>query len=168
MPRPARRMRASAGAQAIISWIGYVRVSTAGQGRSGLGLDAQKEAVARHIATAGGHLVAEFQEIESGKRSDRPVLTAALAACRARRAVLIVAKLDTQNPRISGVPPSPPACSAQRRTGSGEISRPGLNRPRGASGPSRDRAGAWRAGGTAPAQAPVRAPRRGARSRDVA
>jgi DNA invertase Pin-like site-specific DNA recombinase len=87
-------MRASASAQAIISWISYIRVSTVGQGRSGLGLDAQKEAVARHIATAGGHLVAEFQEVESGKRSDRPVLTAALAACRARRAVLIVAKLD--------------------------------------------------------------------------
>ena len=75
-------------------FVSYLRVSTDSQGRSGLGLDAQRQAVAAHIAAAGGQLVAEFQEIESGKRADRPELTAALAACRTRRAVLVIAKLD--------------------------------------------------------------------------
>lgn len=72
----------------------HLRVSTESQGRSGLGLDAQRQAVAAHVAAAGGDLVAEFQEVESGKRSDRPQLAAALAACRTRRAVLVIAKLD--------------------------------------------------------------------------
>ena len=75
-------------------FVSYLRVSTDGQGRSGLGLDAQRQAVAAHVAAAGGQLVAEFQEIESGKRADRPQLAAALAACRTRRAVLVIAKLD--------------------------------------------------------------------------
>jgi DNA invertase Pin-like site-specific DNA recombinase len=75
-------------------FVSYLRVSTESQGRSGLGLDAQRQAVATHIAAAGGELVAEFQEVESGKRADRPQLAAALAACRTRRAVLVIAKLD--------------------------------------------------------------------------
>lgn len=75
-------------------FVSYLRVSTESQGRSGLGLDAQRQAVAAHVAAAGGELVAEFQEVESGKRSDRPQLAAALAACRTRRAVLVIAKLD--------------------------------------------------------------------------
>ena len=49
--------------------------------------------MATQIAQAGGELVAEFQEVESGKRADRPQLAAALAACRRRRAVLVIAKL---------------------------------------------------------------------------
>jgi DNA invertase Pin-like site-specific DNA recombinase len=64
------------------------------QGASGLGLEAQREAVARHVAAAQGVLVDEFQEIESGKKNDRPEIAAALAACRLRRATLIIAKLD--------------------------------------------------------------------------
>jgi DNA invertase Pin-like site-specific DNA recombinase len=72
----------------------YFRVSTDRQGRSGLGLDAQREAVARHISGAGGVIVAEFEEVESGKADDRPKLRAALRVCRARRATLIIAKLD--------------------------------------------------------------------------
>ena len=75
-------------------FVSYLRVSTESQGRSGLGLDAQRQAVAAHVAAAGGELAAEFQEVESGKRADRPQLTAALAACRTRRAVLVIAKLD--------------------------------------------------------------------------
>lgn len=75
-------------------FVSYLRVSTDSQGRSGLGLDAQRQAVAAHVAAAGGQFVAEFQEIESGKRTDRPQLAAALATCRIRRAVLIIAKLD--------------------------------------------------------------------------
>ncbi len=50
--------------------------------------------MAAHVAQAGGELVAEFQEVESGKRADRPQLAAALAACRTCRAVLVIAKLD--------------------------------------------------------------------------
>lgn len=74
--------------------VAYYRVSTDRQGRSGLGLEAQREAVARYVASSGGKIIAEFEEIESGKRAARPQLAAALGACRARRAVLIVAKLD--------------------------------------------------------------------------
>jgi DNA invertase Pin-like site-specific DNA recombinase len=69
-------------------------VSTAQQGASGLGLEAQREAVARHVAGAAGVIVAEFTEIESGKKNDRPQIAAALAACRLRRATLVIAKLD--------------------------------------------------------------------------
>ena len=47
-----------------------------------------------HVDQAGGRLAAEFQEVESGKRADRPQLAAALASCRTRRAVLVIAKLD--------------------------------------------------------------------------
>ena len=75
-------------------FVSYLRVSTESQGRSGLGLGAQRQAVAAHVASAGGEVVAEFQEVESGKRADRPQLAAALAACRTRRAVLVIAKLD--------------------------------------------------------------------------
>lgn len=76
------------------AFIAYYRVSTAQQGSSGLGLEAQRDAVARHIASTGGRLVDEFEEIESGKRNDRPQIAAALAACRSKRAVLVIAKLD--------------------------------------------------------------------------
>jgi DNA invertase Pin-like site-specific DNA recombinase len=74
--------------------IAYYRVSTEQQGRSGLGLEAQKAAVAKHVAATGSRLIEEYEEVESGKRSDRPQLAKALAACRARRATLIIAKLD--------------------------------------------------------------------------
>ena len=76
------------------AFIAYFRVSTQAQGRSGLGLDAQQEAVARHVASVGGLVVQSFTEVESGKRDDRPQLAAALAACRTQGAVLLVAKLD--------------------------------------------------------------------------
>jgi DNA invertase Pin-like site-specific DNA recombinase len=64
------------------------------QGRSGLGLDAQRDAVMRHVASHDGELVADFCEIESGKRSDRPQLAAAIAAAKKAKATLIIAKLD--------------------------------------------------------------------------
>jgi DNA invertase Pin-like site-specific DNA recombinase len=75
-------------------FVAYYRVSTDKQGRSGLGLDAQREAVARQAVAAGGPVVAAFEEVESGRRGDRPQLAAALAECRARRATLLIAKLD--------------------------------------------------------------------------
>lgn len=72
----------------------YYRVSTDRQGASGLGLDAQRQAVHRHIG-ASGQLVAEYTEIESGRRhTNRPQLLAALEECRKRRAVLLIARLD--------------------------------------------------------------------------
>jgi DNA invertase Pin-like site-specific DNA recombinase len=75
-------------------FVAYYRVSTDRQGRSGLGLDAQRDAVMRHLASHDGELVADFCEIESGKRSDRPQLTASIAAAKKAKATLIIAKLD--------------------------------------------------------------------------
>lgn len=74
-------------------FIAYYRVSTDRQGQSGLGLDAQRAAVLRHI-TGDSELIAEFTEIESGKKNDRPELAAALAACKKQKAKLVIAKLD--------------------------------------------------------------------------
>lgn len=74
------------------SFVAYYRVSTDRQGRSGLGLDAQRQAVATYLK--GATLAAEFTEVESGKRSDRPQLAAALQACRLYGARLVIAKLD--------------------------------------------------------------------------
>lgn len=75
-------------------FVSYLRVSTAQQGRSGLGVEAQREAVAAYLNGGKWTLVAEFVEIESGKRADRPELAKALALCRAHRAALVVAKVD--------------------------------------------------------------------------
>lgn len=75
-------------------FVSYLRVSTAKQGASGLGLEAQRSAVAQHVAGCSGSLALELIEVESGRRRDRPQLAAALAACRAHHAVLLVAKLD--------------------------------------------------------------------------
>ena len=76
-----------------MQYIAYYRVSTDRQGRSGLGLDAQRAAVAAHLPGRGEQL-AEFIEIESGRKNDRPQLAAALALCRQKKARLIIAKLD--------------------------------------------------------------------------
>ncbi len=76
------------------NFIAYYRVSTARQGRSGLGLDAQRAAVLGYLNGGSWSLIEEFTEIESGKRNDRPQLAAALAACRLHRATLVIAKLD--------------------------------------------------------------------------
>src|SRR6266446_5650625 len=76
------------------AFVAYFRVSTDSQSISGLGLEAQREAVARHVGAGGGTIVASFEEVESGKKNDRPQIAAALAVCRARHATLIIAKLD--------------------------------------------------------------------------
>lgn len=75
-------------------FVSYLRVSTAGQGRSGLGVEAQRQAVEAYLNGGKWALVEEFVEIESGKRADRPELAKALALCRAHRAALVVAKVD--------------------------------------------------------------------------
>ena len=92
MPRRAAARVYSA--PGVPRFVFLLRVSTQQQGASGLGLDVQRQAVSRHVAAAQGVLVAEFTEIESGKKNDRPEIAAALAACRLRHAILIIAKLD--------------------------------------------------------------------------
>src|SRR4051812_26106946 len=76
----------------------YCRVSTKAQGRSGLGLDAQREALVRFAAAEGFEVAREFVEVETGKGADaldrRPELAAALAEARRRRCPVAVAKLD--------------------------------------------------------------------------
>ncbi len=74
------------------TYVAYYRVSTAKQGKSGLGIEAQQAAVQKFIGE--GTLLAEFYEVESGKKDDRPELMKALEWCRLTRSVLIVAKLD--------------------------------------------------------------------------
>src|SRR4030081_1732586 len=78
--------------------VAYLRVSTAQQGKSGLGIEAQREAIARFVETQGFNLVGEFTEVETGKGADaldrRPQLAAALAQARKAKCPVIVAKLD--------------------------------------------------------------------------
>jgi DNA invertase Pin-like site-specific DNA recombinase len=81
-PRAARR------------FVAYYRVSTDRQGQSGLGLEAQRKAIADYLNGGAWELVSEFTEIESGKKSDRPELTLAIEACRKHKARLVIAKLD--------------------------------------------------------------------------
>ena len=78
--------------------VAYIRVSTAKQGKSGLGLEAQRAALATFAKAEGMEIVAEYVEIETGKGSDalerRPQLAAALAKARKLKCTVIVAKLD--------------------------------------------------------------------------
>ena len=75
-------------------FVSYLRVSTAKQGNSGLGIEAQRAAVTAYLYGGDWQLVAEFVEIESGSRSDRPELARAFSACRVHGARLVIAKLD--------------------------------------------------------------------------
>jgi DNA invertase Pin-like site-specific DNA recombinase len=78
--------------------VAYYRVSTARQGRSGLGIEAQREAIRRFVGANAFEIVAEFVEVETGKGADaldrRPQLAAALAAAKAAKCSVVVAKLD--------------------------------------------------------------------------
>lgn len=74
--------------------IAYYRVSTEEQGRSGLGLEAQRQAVLSLCNGRGWEVIAEHTEVESGKRADRPALIAAMHHAKVTGAVLVVAKLD--------------------------------------------------------------------------
>jgi DNA invertase Pin-like site-specific DNA recombinase len=75
-------------------FISYLRVSTARQGVSGLGIEAQRESVLNFLNGGRWTLVQEVVEIESGKRNDRPAIAEALRLCRLHRATLVIAKLD--------------------------------------------------------------------------
>jgi DNA invertase Pin-like site-specific DNA recombinase len=75
-------------------FVAYYRVSTAEQGRSGLGLEAQRASVTNYLNGGNWSLIGEFVEVESGKVNDRPQLAAAMAQCRLTGAKLVIAKLD--------------------------------------------------------------------------
>lgn len=75
-------------------FVTYYRVSTQRQGRSGLGLEAQKAAAEQFLRQRGAIEVASFKEVESGKVNARPQLAAALLRCKQSHATLLVAKLD--------------------------------------------------------------------------
>lgn len=82
------------GLQAPRLAVGLIRVSTAEQGQSGLGLEAQQASIRSFVAAQGWTLVAEFSDIASGKDDSRPGFQAALARCRQLDAVLVAARLD--------------------------------------------------------------------------
>ena len=77
-----------------MKFIAYYRVSTVKQGQSGLGLEAQKAAVADYLKSNTGDLVTEYTEVQSGSKDNRPELQAALRQCRLTGATLLIAKLD--------------------------------------------------------------------------
>lgn len=74
--------------------VAYYRVSTERQGRSGLGLDAQRQAVEQYARQHGARVLESFTEVESGKRDDRPELARALLLAKVTGATLVIAKLD--------------------------------------------------------------------------
>ena len=75
-------------------YVAYYRVSTDKQGASGLGLEAQRDEVLRYLNGGSWDLISEFTEVESGRKSRRPELEAAIAMCKKHKATLVVAKLD--------------------------------------------------------------------------
>lgn len=79
---------------AVQPFISYLRVSTQRQGQSGLGLEAQRQAVGDYVRSVGGEIVEEFVEVESGSIRDRPILLQSIALCKKQRAVLVLARLD--------------------------------------------------------------------------
>src|SRR6056297_1234555 len=74
--------------------VSYIRVSTDKQGRSGLGLEAQRAAIAAYAKTANAVTISEYQEVESGRNNARPELEKALRAARVHGAKVVIAKLD--------------------------------------------------------------------------
>ena len=80
------------------NFVSYLRMSTQKQGRSGLGLEAQRAAVDTFLNGGRWTIVEEFVETESGKRDDRPALQLALTSCRIHNATLLIAKLDRLSP----------------------------------------------------------------------
>lgn len=85
------------------TFVTYLRVSTNRQEQSGLGVEAQREAVQRYASIAGTEIVAEFVETESGAKSNRPRLAQALATCRRTKSTLLLARLDRLSRSLSFV-----------------------------------------------------------------
>lgn len=75
------------------TYVAYFRISTQKQGRSGLGLEAQRTAVKAYLANRG-IMIAQFTDVESGKKTDRPQLLAAIQFCKQKGSMLLIAKLD--------------------------------------------------------------------------
>jgi DNA invertase Pin-like site-specific DNA recombinase len=75
-------------------FVAYYRASTSKQGINGLGMNAQRDAVARYLNGGDWKLIAEFAEVESGKRNNRQEMEKAIALCRKEGATLLIAKLD--------------------------------------------------------------------------
>ena len=84
-----------------MKFVAYYRVSTKRQGKSGLGLEAQQHAVMRHVDSSNGKLVGVFNEVESGRKNNRPELKEALALAKKNKATVIIAKLDRLGRRAS-------------------------------------------------------------------
>lgn len=82
-------------------FIAYLRVSTQRQGQSGLGLEAQREAVEQYAVRVSEPILGTFTEIESGAQKDRPELAAALRECRRTKSVLLIARLDRLSRSLS-------------------------------------------------------------------
>lgn len=78
----------------MADYVAYLRVSTEEQGRSGLSLEAQREAIQRFLRKGDRLIAPEFVEVQSGRKDDRPELMKALAHVRLTRSTLLVAKLD--------------------------------------------------------------------------
>src|SRR5262249_3052103 len=104
-------------------FVAYFRVSTERQGKSGLGLEAQRQAVLAYLDGGRWALVGEFTEIESGKRNDRPQLAAALAACKKLKAKLVIAKLDRLGRNLAFIP-----ALMERRVGFVAVDNPHANK----------------------------------------
>ena len=78
----------------MTKFVAYYRVSTAQQGKSGLGLEAQEHTTAAYLSSVGGELIESYTDVESGSKDNRPELQRALRKCRLTGATLIIAKLD--------------------------------------------------------------------------
>jgi len=94
MEQPVAAQRQKSKLVGRVKLIGYCRVSTAEQGRSGLGLEAQKADVERYAAGCNGEILAWYTEVESGRRDERPELAKGIAHARRTGAKLVIAKLD--------------------------------------------------------------------------
>jgi DNA invertase Pin-like site-specific DNA recombinase len=104
-------------------FVSYLRVSTDRQGKSGLGLEAQRKAVEDYLNGGRWELITEFVEVETGKRDDRPKLREALHHAKVTGATLVIAKLDRLSRNLafiaalqdSGAKSSRPTCPKPTR-----------------------------------------------------
>jgi len=88
---------------AVTEYISYLRVSTGRQELSGLGIEAQREAVERYAHQTQSRIISEYVETESGAKANRPQLAKALAQCRRTKAILLIARLDRLSRSLSFV-----------------------------------------------------------------